>query len=100
MSTEHHYHGTLVLRCVHDRRNNPAEISSDQNVGEARDKARERTIVAGRSRELFRSNLIRAQLDRDRANGREISFLNGRIQAGFYWPILFAGAVASAYDVR
>ena len=78
VSTEHENDGALAVRRLSDGIDDVAEVAGDEDVGQCREKGGERPIIAGRVRELFCADLVRAPSDRERADGAEVG-LAGRV---------------------
>jgi hypothetical protein len=74
VAAEHHDDCALVAMGAYDRVDDRPEIGGDENVGQCVEKSPERPVATRGRRELPGSDLVRATLDRDGADLRQIRF--------------------------
>ncbi|HEY5021274.1 MAG TPA: hypothetical protein VII30_02180 [Gemmatimonadaceae bacterium] len=86
MATEHDDDGAAISLCRRYRVYDAKEIARDQDVGERFEERGEAPVLAWRRRKLRGGNLVRAPLDRNGADFREIGFRDGtRAAVTAYW---------------
>jgi len=91
VTAEHHHYAALETVGIYYRGDYPPEITGNENVGQRIEKCAKAQVVPRGRRELFRSNLVRAALDRNGADLRQVRFF------GYSRVVLPVGGV---YDFR
>ena len=74
MTAEHDYDAALETVGIDHCIDYPPEITGNENIGQRVEKCSKAQVVPRRRRELFRSNLVRATLDRNGADLRQVRF--------------------------
>jgi hypothetical protein len=77
VAAEHDDDGAAISLCRRYGVDDPKEVTRDQDVGERFEEGGEAPILAGGRRKLRGGNLVRAPLDRNGADFREIGFRDG-----------------------
>jgi hypothetical protein len=76
-----------------DRVYQAEKVPGDEYVRECAEKRVEGAVTRGRSRKLFRANLVRPAPDRNGADGRQVGLGNG-------YGFAAAAVVVGLYDLR
>jgi hypothetical protein len=77
VAAEHDDDSSPILFCGRDGVDDAAEIARDENVGKRFEEGGEASISARRRGKLSRDYFVRAPLDRNGADFREIGFRDG-----------------------
>jgi hypothetical protein len=88
VAAKHHDYTAGISLCRRDRGHDAEKIAGDENVGQGLEKRGEAPVLARRRRELFGVDLVRAPLDGNGANFREIGFRDALGGGGGRWCTL------------